>query len=77
MKTRVSIKYFVNDCLWKPYLDSNSLQTPSNLISLIYLVTPKPFIFFNLKLEILSCKKVPKIALLGNCFSQLFAEVEI
>ena len=32
MKARVSLKYFVTDCLWKPFSDSESPQTPSNLI---------------------------------------------
>ena len=31
MKTRVSLKYFVNDCLWKPFFASILLQTPSNV----------------------------------------------
>ena len=35
MKTRVGLKYFVNDCLWKPLFDSNSPHTHSNLIVLI------------------------------------------
>ena len=30
LKTGVSLKYFVNDCLWKPFFYSNSPQTPSN-----------------------------------------------
>ena len=32
MKTRVCLKYFVNDCLWKQFFATNSPQTPSNLI---------------------------------------------
>ena len=76
MKTRVSLKYFVSYCLWKPF-DSNSPETPSNLISLTILVTLRPFTLFNLKLEQLSCKKVLKFALLGNYFSDLFTEVKI
>ena len=39
VKTRVSLKYFVSDCLWKPVFDSNTPQTPSSLISLTILVT--------------------------------------
>ena len=34
MKTRVSLKYFVNDCLQKHFFDSNSAQTPWNFIFL-------------------------------------------
>ena len=36
MKARVSPRYFVVYCLWKLSLDSNLLQTPSNLISLTF-----------------------------------------
>ena len=32
MQTRVSLKYFVNDSLWKSFLDSNLAHTPSYLI---------------------------------------------
>ena len=39
MKTRVSVKYFVNDCLWKYFFVSNLLETPSNLIPLTILAT--------------------------------------
>ena len=47
MKTRVSLKYFATDCLWKPFTDSNLLQTPSNLISFTVLVTLRPSTFFQ------------------------------
>ena len=77
MKTRVSLKYFVNNCLWKTFFDCNSPQTPSNVISLIIMVTLRSFTLFNLKLEQLSCKKKLKYDLLDNCFSDLFTEVEI
>ena len=46
MKTRVSLKYFVNDCFGKPPFDSNSPQIPLNLISLTILVTLRPFTLF-------------------------------
>ena len=52
MKTRVSLKYFVTGCLWKPFFGSNLLQTPLILISLAISVTLMPF-----KLEQLRCKK--------------------
>ena len=42
MKTTVSLKYFVNDCLWKHFLKSNSPQTHSISISLTILVTLRP-----------------------------------
>ena len=77
MKARVSLKYFVNDCLWKQVFASNSPQTPSNLTFLTILVTLRPSHSFNLNLEHLSCKKGLKFALLGNCFSDLSIEIEI
>ena len=45
-KTRVSLKYFATDSLSKPFFDSKLSQTPSNLISLIILVTVKLFSSF-------------------------------
>ena len=45
--TKTSLKYFVNDCLWKPLFDSNSPQTPTNLIFLTILVTLRPFTLFQ------------------------------
>ena len=50
MKTRVSLKYFVNYCLWKDFFDSKSLQLPSNLISLKTVVALRLFTLFNLNL---------------------------
>ena len=46
MKTRVSLKYFVTDCPWKPAFDFKLLQTLSKLISLTILVTLRPFTLF-------------------------------
>ena len=46
MKTRISLRYFVNDCLWKHFLASNSPQTSSNLIYLSILLTLMPFTQF-------------------------------
>ena len=46
MKTRVSLKNYVRYCLWKLFFDSKSPQTPSNLISLTFLVTLRPFTLF-------------------------------
>ena len=70
-ETRAIVKYFVSYCLCKSFFDCNSPQTTSNLITLTFLVTLRPFNCFNLKLEQLSGKKVLKFALLGNCFSDL------
>ena len=70
VKTRISLKDFVNDCLLKQFFASTSHRTRSNLISLTILV--KTFHSFNQKLEQLSCKKMIKFALLGDSFSSLF-----
>ena len=72
MKARLNLKYFVNGCLWMPFFYSNSFQTPLNLILSIRFSHR-----INLKLEQLSLKKVLKLDLFGNCFSDLFTEVEI
>ena len=77
MNTGVSLKYFVNDCPWKPVFDSNSPHTSSNLISMAILVALRPFTPFDLKLEHLSSKKGLKSALIANCFSDLFTEIEV
>ena len=49
MKTRVYLKYFVNDCLWKQFPAFNSAQTPSNLICLTIFETLKPWTRKNVK----------------------------
>ena len=77
IKTRLSFKYFVNDCLRKPFFDPNSLHILTNLTSLIILAILRPLHSLNLKLEQLICKKVLKFAFLGNCFPNLFSEFKI
>ena len=62
MKNRVSLKYFVNDCLQKQIFPSNLPKITSNLI----------FFSFNLQLEKLNCEKGLKFALIGNCFFRSF-----
>ena len=46
MKTRVSLKYFVIDCLWKPFFGSNWLQTHLKLDFLVISGTLMPFTLF-------------------------------
>ena len=75
MKTRASLKCFLNDCLWKQIFASNSTQISSDLLSLGILVTPMPLTEFHLKFEELSAQKMLKFALLGNCFSDVFTLV--
>ena len=50
-KTRVSLKYFVNDYFRKEFFASNSPQTSSNLICLRILVTLRPFTQFKPKIR--------------------------
>ena len=64
MKTRVSLKYFVNDCVWKPLFDSNSTQTRSKLISMTILVTPWPFTLLLPKIRAIKLQKSAKICLI-------------
>ena len=63
MKTRVSLKYFVNDCLWKHFFDSNTPQTLSNLISLTVMVTLRPFTLFQCKIREIKLQKSVKVCL--------------
>ena len=65
MKTRVSLKYFVNDCLWKPFFDSNLPQTSSNLISLTILLTLKPFTLFGALITHIT-RVAERLKILGN-----------
>ena len=46
IKTRVSLKYFVTDSLWKAFFDLNLPQIPSNLSYLTILVNLRPFTMF-------------------------------
>ena len=63
MKTKVNVKYFVTDCLWKHFFDSNLPQTPSNLISLIVLITISHFVLFQPKVRAIKLQKWAKIFL--------------
>ena len=63
MKTRVSLKYFVSYCLLETFFDSKSPQTPSNFISLTFLVTVTSFTLFKPKIKAIEWQKSPKIIL--------------
>ena len=65
MKTKVYLKYFVNDCLWKQSFDSNSPQVPSNLISFTIFVTLGPLTQFSPKIRANKLQKIAKI-----CFNR-------
>ena len=77
MKSRVSLKYFVIDSLWKEFLASKLPQTLSNLTALTLFINLGPLTQFQLKLEQLIFKKVLKFVLLGNYFFNFFSEVQI
>ena len=63
MKTKISLKNVVNDCLSKPFSESNSPQTPSKLISLTILVILKPFTLFKPKIRKIKLQKSVKVCL--------------
>ena len=63
MKPRISFKYFVNVCLWKLFLISNSPQTPLNLISLKLLETRRPFTQLLPKIRAIKLQESVKICL--------------
>ena len=71
IKTRVSHKYFVHDCLWKQFL-LLSCSRPFKPIFLTFFVTVRSLSQVNLKLEQLSCRKVLKFMLLEKYFSDFF-----
>ena len=69
METKVSLEYFVTDCLWKIFFDSNSRKTHSNLISLTILVTLTSFALFQpKKIRAIDLQKKLKFPYLVNAF---------
>ena len=60
---RVSIKYFVNVCLWKHFFPFNLSQTTANLIFSKVLVTPRLFALFHSKVRAIKHQKSAKICL--------------
>ena len=77
MKTKVSLKYFVNDFLWKQFFALTSPRIPMVLICLRILVSLRPFTKFQAKSRASNFKKALNFDLLGNSFSDLFSEVKI
>ena len=63
MKTKVSLKCFARDYLWKQLFASNSPQTPSNLTSLKMLVTLRPCTKFKPKIRTIKLLKSAKVCL--------------
>ena len=63
MEARVSLKYFANDCPWKHSLASNSLQTPSKLISLRLLVARRLFTQLKLKIRVTNLQETANTCL--------------
>ena len=75
MKIKVCLILFVNNCLCKQFLDSNSPQTPSNLIRLTVSTTLRPLTQFSPKIRATNLPKMPKVlklVLLDNYFPDLF-----
>ena len=61
MKTRVTLRYFVNDCLWNYFLASNAPQTTLNLIYLSILLILRPFTQLQPKFTAIELQKSTKI----------------
>ena len=72
MKTRVSLKYFVHDCIWKHFFASNLPQTLLNLLCLTLLGTLRPLTQFLSKISATAFQKSVKFVILDNYFSDLF-----
>ena len=75
-KTRVFLKYFVNDFLWEHVFASNLPQTPLKRISFTIFVTLRHLTSFSSKFKQISRKKVLKFLLLANCISNLFTQAK-
>ena len=71
MKTRFCLKYFMNDCLWKQFLASNSDLFKFDLFENFR--NSKPFDSFNLKLERLICKRALIFLLFENYLRDLLS----
>ena len=77
MKTRVSLIYFVHDCVWKQFFACNLSQSLSKLIFWTILVTMRLFTQFQLKIKATKLQKKLNLVLFDNYFSDLFTEVQI
>ena len=75
MNTRVRLKYFVHDRLWKKFL---FLTCPRlfELYFLTILVALRPLTQFSSNLRAHNFQKMWKVALLDNCFSGLLTAVQ-
>ena len=62
-ETRVSLKYFVNGCLWKHFFASNSPQTSSHSIFVTISVTLSHSTQFEFKIRAIKLQKNAKICL--------------
>ena len=63
MKTRVSLKYFVIDCLQKDFFNPNWPQTSSKLIYLKILVTLRLLTLFQRKIRAIKLQNRAKTSL--------------
>ena len=76
IKTRVCLKYFVNDFLWEHVFASTLPQTPLKKISFKIFVILRHLTSFSSKFKQISHKKVLKFPLLANCISNLFTQAK-
>ena len=77
MKTRVSLRYFVSCCLWKRFFYSNSPKTPSNLVSLTFLLTIRLFALLQLKIREFKWQKSRKACLVLPDFLTISLKLKI
>ena len=69
MKTRVSLKYFVNYCLWKQFFDCNLPRKSSNLTAFPFSVILMPF---TLPYTTMGANKWQKIRKIGFIWQLIF-----
>ena len=77
VKTKNSLRFFVDDCLWKHFLASNSPQITWNLIFLTIFVTRMYFAQFQLNIIDIKLEKSARFVVLDNCFSDNLTEVKM
>ena len=70
----MNLRNFVNDCLWKRFLDSHSPQT-SDLLFLTILVSLRPFALLQPKIRAVNFQKYAKNCL--TCYLLQLAKLAI
>ena len=77
MKTGVNLKYFVNESLCKLFFSFSRTSDPLKLDFFDNFGNSKAFHVVLIQFRAIKLKKVLKLAFRGNCFSDIFTEVEI